>query len=62
MTPGLGNPAEKKVRGLLKKIRAIDDLKMRLAAGEKLEDTQMKKITSEEQVRGELKALGFVEQ
>lgn len=62
MTPGLSqNPHEKKVRGLLKKIRAIDDLKMRLAGGEKLEDTQMKKITSEEGVRGELAALGFVE-
>jgi translation initiation factor 2A len=62
MTPGLStNPHEKKVRGLLKKIRAIDDLKMRLAGGEKLEDTQMKKITSEEGVRGELAALGFFE-
>ena len=62
MTPGLSqNPHEKKVRGLLKKIRAIDDLKMRLAGGEKLEDTQMKKITSEEGVRGELAGLGFVE-
>jgi translation initiation factor 2A len=63
MTPGLStNPQEKKIRGLLKKIRAIDDLKMRHAGGEKLEDTQMKKITSEAQVRGELAQLGFVEQ
>jgi len=45
------------VRGLLKKIRAIDDLKMRLAGGEKLEDTQMKKIKTEEAVRKELDAL-----
>ncbi|ETN41390.1 uncharacterized protein HMPREF1541_03325 [Cyphellophora europaea CBS 101466] len=57
-TPGGASNTEKKVRGLLKKIRAIDDLKMRLAAGEKLEDTQMRKIHSEESVRSELKALG----
>lgn len=58
-TPGGGaNSTEKKVRGLLKKIRAIDDLKMRLATGEKLEDTQMRKISSEESVRGELRGLG----
>jgi translation initiation factor 2A len=56
-TPG-ANSTEKKVRGLLKKIRAIDDLKMRLAGGEKLEDTQMRKIHSEESVRAELRGLG----
>jgi translation initiation factor 2A len=56
-TPG-ANSTEKKVRGLLKKIRAIDDLKMRLATGEKLEDTQMRKIHSEESVRAELRGLG----
>jgi len=61
MTPGANtNPQEKKIRGLLKKIRAIDDLKMRLAGGEKLEDTQMKKITSEDLVRKELAALGYL--
>lgn len=60
MTPGAStNPQEKKIRGLLKKIRAIDDLKMRLAGGEKLEDTQMKKITSEDSVRKELSGLGY---
>ena len=59
-TPGgPGSAQEKKVRGLLKKIRAIDDLKMRLAGGEKLEDTQMKKINSEDSVRKELAAAGF---
>ncbi|KAI9841012.1 MAG: hypothetical protein M1838_003804 [Thelocarpon superellum] len=57
---GLQSPREKKIRGLLKKVRAIDDLKMRLAAGEKLEDTQMKKIASEDGVRKELDGLGFV--
>ena len=58
LTPG-GNPQEKKVRGLLKKIRAIEDLKMRFAGGEKLEDTQMRKIESEDSVRGELQGLGY---
>jgi translation initiation factor 2A len=43
----------------LKKIRAIDELKMRLAGGEKLEDTQMKKIQTEDSVRKELDGLGF---
>jgi translation initiation factor 2A len=57
-TPGGASSTEKKVRGLLKKIRAIDDLKMRLAGGEKLEDTQMRKIQSEESVRAELRGLG----
>ena len=53
------NLQDKKVRGLLKKVRAIEDLKMRLAGGEKLEDTQMKKIQSEDSVRSELSALGY---
>jgi len=50
---------DKKIRGLLKKIRAIDELKMRLAGGEKLEDTQMKKIQTEDSVRKELEASGY---
>lgn len=54
-----GNLQDKKIRGLLKKIRAIDDLKMRFAGGEKLEDTQMRKIASEDTVRKELAALGY---
>lgn len=59
-SPGSGgNLQDKKVRGLLKKVRAIEDLKMRLAGGEKLEDTQMKKIHSEESVRTELNGLGY---
>jgi translation initiation factor 2A len=58
LTPG-GDPRDKKVRGLLKKIRAIEDLKMRFAGGEKLEDTQMRKISSEDSVRKELSGLGF---
>ena len=58
MTPG-GNPQEKKIRGLLKKVRAIEDLKMRHAGGEKLEGTQLQKISSEDSVRKELAALGY---
>ncbi|PGH28679.1 translation initiation factor 2A [[Emmonsia] crescens] len=58
-TPSGGTVQEKKIRGLLKKIRAIDELKMRVAGGEKLEDTQMKKIRTEEGVRKELEALGW---
>lgn len=63
-TPGGGSLSgvsaqDKKVRGLLKKMRAIDELKMRLAGGEKLEDTQMKKIRTEDQVRRELEELGW---
>lgn len=59
-TPGgSGTSQDKRIRSLLKKIRAIDELKMRLAAGEKLEDTQMKKIRTEEAVRKELESLGY---
>lgn len=58
-SPGGGGEQGKKVRSLLKKIRAIDELKMRQAAGEKLEDTQIKKIATEDGVRKELDGLGF---
>lgn len=60
-SPGGGSPQEKKIRALLKKLRAIDDLKMRQAGGEKLENTQVQKIGTEEGVRKELSALGFSE-
>jgi translation initiation factor 2A len=49
------------MRSLLKKMRAIDDLKMRQAGGEKLEDTQVKKISTEQSIRKELEGLGFKE-
>lgn len=51
------NPNAKKVRSLQKKIRAIEDLEMRLAGGEKLEDTQMKKIGTKSAVIKELDIL-----
>jgi translation initiation factor 2A len=44
---------------LLKKLRAIDDLKMRQAGGEKLEGTQVLKIGTEEGVRADLTKCGY---
>lgn len=60
-SPIAGSPQEKKQRSLLKKLRAIDDLKMRQAGGEKLEGTQVLKIGTEEQVRKELAQNGYTE-
>ncbi|KAI1184956.1 eukaryotic translation initiation factor eIF2A-domain-containing protein [Nemania serpens] len=57
LSPGSQNPASKKLRGLQKKIRAIEDLEMRLAGGEKLEDTQMKKIATKVAVLKELESI-----
>jgi translation initiation factor 2A len=59
-SPGAGGEQGKKIRSLLKKIRAIEELKMRQAAGGKLEDTQIKKIATEDGVRKELETLGYV--
>jgi translation initiation factor 2A len=56
-SPGGGSPSAKKLRGLQKKIRAIEDLEMRHAGGEKLEDTQLKKIATKASVQAELDAL-----
>lgn len=52
-------PQDKKIRALLKKLRAIDDLKMRRAGGEKLEGTQIKKMDTEDEIRRELEGLGW---
>lgn len=60
--PPAGSPQDKKIRGLLKKMRAIDELRMKLAGGEKLEDTQMKKIEAEETIRKELESSGWTGQ
>ncbi|KAL6721065.1 hypothetical protein ACLMJK_000165 [Lecanora helva] len=54
-------PQDKKIRALLKKLRAIDDLKMRRAGGEKLEGTQIKKMETEDAIRRELEGLGWNE-
>nr|XP_019002979.1 translation initiation factor 2A [Kwoniella mangroviensis CBS 8507]OCF66440.1 translation initiation factor 2A [Kwoniella mangroviensis CBS 8507] len=48
----------KKIRNLTKKLKAIEELKARLANGEVLERTQVKKIESENQVRDEIASLG----
>lgn len=56
-SPGSNSPQAKKLRSLQKKVRAIEDLEMRLAGGEKLEDTQMKKIATKASVQKELDAL-----
>ena len=54
-----GSLQDKKIRALLKKLRAIDELKTRRVGGEKLENTQIKKMNTEEGVRKELHALGW---
>ena len=54
-------PHDKKIRALTKKLRAIDDLKMRAAGGEVLEATQIKKMETEDAVRKELESLGWAE-
>lgn len=56
-SPSGNSPNAKKLRGLQKKIRAIEDLEFRLAGGEKLEDTQMKKIATKSVVQSELDVL-----
>ncbi|WVO14696.1 hypothetical protein L204_102334 [Cryptococcus depauperatus] len=48
----------KKIRNLMKKLKAIDELKVKQANGEDLEKTQLKKIEREGQVRSEIKTLG----
>lgn len=60
--PTGSSPEDKKIRSLLKKLRAIEDLKQRQAVGSKLEDTQVQKISSEPKVREELKSLGWKEE
>ncbi|KAG7842319.1 hypothetical protein KL942_001057 [Ogataea angusta] len=52
---------EKKIRNLLKKLRAIEQLKVKKENGEFLEDTQVLKIQTEPQVRRELASLGWSE-
>ncbi|BEJ10879.1 hypothetical protein CspHIS471_0103010 [Cutaneotrichosporon sp. HIS471] len=50
--------AQKKIRNLTKKLKAIDDLKARVTKGEQLEKTQMQKVETEASVRDEIRALG----
>ncbi|KAM9893000.1 hypothetical protein OXX69_011850, partial [Metschnikowia pulcherrima] len=46
---------------LLKKLRAIEALRMRQAGGEVLEETQINKINKEDEIRSELASLGWTE-
>ncbi|KAL5636256.1 hypothetical protein ACGC1H_004913 [Rhizoctonia solani] len=55
--PAEPDPAAKKIRNLSKKLKAIDELKQKLARGDKLEVTQMQKIEAENEIRKELAAL-----
>lgn len=50
---------EKQIRSLLKKYRAIQELKQRQASGDKLEATQIQKIESEKDVLKKLEGLGW---
>ena len=50
---------QKKIRALLKKLRAIEELKLRQAGGEKLEKTQEQKIEKEDEIAEELQKLGY---
>ncbi|AOA62328.1 Translation initiation factor 2A [Komagataella phaffii CBS 7435] len=52
---------EKKIRALLKKLRAIETLKQKRSAGDHLEETQILKIQTEDKVRSELSSLGWKE-
>ncbi len=51
----------KKIRSLVKKLRAIQGLKKRENEGETLEETQILKIKTEDAVRKDLISLGWVE-
>ncbi|KAH7090849.1 translation initiation factor eIF-2A [Auriculariales sp. MPI-PUGE-AT-0066] len=57
----LGNaeldPVQKKIRNLNKKLKAIDELKEKRGRGDKLENTQVKKIDSEAEVKKEITVL-----
>ncbi|GAA6002623.1 hypothetical protein JCM10207_007598 [Rhodosporidiobolus poonsookiae] len=52
------SPEDKKRRAIVKKLTAIEQLKQRKAAGEKLELTQYRKLETEVELRKELDALG----
>lgn len=58
---GVASLEEKKIRSLLKKLRAIETLKMKQANGESLEDTQVSKMKKEDDIRKELLLLGWSE-
>ncbi|CAN6648639.1 eukaryotic translation initiation factor 2A [Trichomonascus vanleenenianus] len=57
--PTGSSPEDKKIRSLLKKLRAIEQLRQRQDSGDKLEDTQLQKIATEPAVKKELASLGW---
>ncbi|CAI5758962.1 unnamed protein product [Candida verbasci] len=58
---GVASLEEKKIRSLLKKLRAIEQLKMKQANNETLEATQLIKIQKEDEIRSDLLSLGWNE-
>ncbi|KAJ3300728.1 hypothetical protein HK104_006026 [Borealophlyctis nickersoniae] len=48
---------EKRIKNVTKKLKQIADIKQKIAAGEKLELTQLKKVEGEEALRKELESL-----
>jgi len=61
MESNISNEDLKKQRALLKKLRAIEELKLRQAGGEKLEKTQEQKIEKEVEIVKELAKLGYTD-
>ncbi|KAL2915828.1 hypothetical protein HK105_204529 [Polyrhizophydium stewartii] len=57
IVPGSALESEKKLRQLQKKLRQIEELKQKQAAGQTLELTQIQKIQSEDSVRQEIEKL-----
>ncbi|ORX35304.1 eukaryotic translation initiation factor eIF2A-domain-containing protein [Kockovaella imperatae] len=55
---GVDEAVAKKLRNLAKKLKAIEDLKVKQSQGEELEVTQVKKIATEQQVKDEILSLG----
>ncbi|KAI8814075.1 eukaryotic translation initiation factor eIF2A-domain-containing protein [Cladochytrium replicatum] len=59
--PNIPNPAhiekEKKIKNINKKLKAIEEIKQKIASGEKLELTQVKKVETEAGLRKELQDL-----
>ena len=51
------DPKEKKVKGIYRKLKQIDELKKRVENGDKLELTQLDKIKTEQALRKELELL-----
>jgi hypothetical protein len=53
----LGKDPEKRIKVLQKKLKQIGEIRMKIAAGQKVELTQMQKIEAEDDIIKELKEL-----